>query len=73
MIPEMLGISVSSKLESQKPANYANMQGHITDFESKYFKDKEKRKLDRKERDEDISEKSLGDTSGDTMDIKEKL
>ena len=70
MIPEMLGISISSKLESQKPANYANMQGHISDFEAKYFKEKDKRKIDRKERDENDSDRHSCDNSRDNMDVK---
>ena len=47
MVPEMLGLSVSSALEAQKPAIYSSMKDHITEFEANYFKEKENRKNNR--------------------------
>ena len=47
MVPEMLGLSVSSALEAQKPAIYSTMKDHITEFETNYFKEKENRKNNR--------------------------
>ena len=84
MVPEMLGIHVSSKIDKQKPPTYSSMEDHITEFEAKYFKEKEKRKINEKLRDEEkTKEKSFNSSSlnadfqehgqvvhvGDNMDI----
>jgi len=37
MVPEILGIEVSNKIDSQKPIDYVTMSEHITEFESNYF------------------------------------
>ena len=67
MIPEMLGIAVSSKIEDQKPPNYASMEEHISDFETKYFQEKEKRKLNEKQCDDSMREEHSCDTSIDKI------
>lgn len=48
MVPEILGIEVSNKIDSQKPIDYVTMTKHITEFETNYYQEKEKRKLNEK-------------------------
>jgi snurportin-1 len=68
MIPEMLGIAVSNKIESQKPPTYGSMKEHITDFETNYFQKKEQRKLNENKRDESMSEDCSSDISASKTD-----
>ena len=56
MVPEILGIAVTDKIESQKPMDYVTMQDHISEFEMNYFQEKEKRKI--AEKDSDFEPKS---------------
>jgi len=58
MVPEILGIPVSGKIESQKPIDYVTMNQHITEFETNYFHVKEKRKLREKEMESPPTNKS---------------
>ena len=66
MGPEMLGLSVSSALESQKPAMYSSMKDHITEFETNYFKEKENRKNNRA-REKTVNDKEFESASSVKM------
>ena len=68
MIPEMLGIAVSSKIESQKPPTYASMKEHISEFETNYFQKKEQRKLNEKQRDASMSDEYSCDINASKTD-----
>ena len=68
MIPEMLGIAVSNKIESQKPPSYESMQEHISEFETNYFQRKEQRKMTEKKREESMSDENSCDISASKTD-----
>ena len=58
MVPEILGIAVTDKIESQKPMDYVTMQDHISEFEMNYFQEKEKRKIAEKDSDFELKSDS---------------
>ena len=70
MIPEILDIPISNAMECQKPAGYANMGLHISQFETNYKQEKEKRKTNEIQRNADNSSELIVDICSDKMDVK---
>ena len=69
MIPEMLGIAVSSNIESQKPPTYGNMKEHISEFEAQYFQKKEERKLNGKQHEASMGDQYASDINASKVEL----
>ena len=72
MVPEMLGIPVSKKIESQRPVNYCSMQEHISVFEETYFKEKQKRRELERQREVEKTKNSPDEISSNAEFEKNK-